>query len=67
MFTVRVTGWQETISVVENPHSSGSHESQPLIKAKNIKGSILQAAVTTLLNFLWNYLTGIRTKFKALK
>jgi hypothetical protein len=52
MFTVRVTGWQKAISVVENPHSSGNHESQSLIKVKNIKGSILQTAVTTLLNFL---------------
>jgi hypothetical protein len=47
---------QEAISDVENPHSTGSHESESLIKAENVNGSILQSAVNILLNFLWNYL-----------
>jgi hypothetical protein len=47
---------QDAINVVENPHSTGSHESESLIKVKNINGSILLAAVNILLNFLWNYL-----------
>jgi hypothetical protein len=58
---------QEAIRAVENPYSTGSHESESLIKAEHIKGSILQAAVTTLLNFLCNYLTGIATTFQAFK
>jgi hypothetical protein len=31
----------DAISAVENPHSTGSHESESLIKVKNITGSIL--------------------------